>query len=203
MPKQLPPEIIELQKTYYNAQLRLIDIIAKTEAKGNVTRYRKELLASINAELKALNLFTTEWVKDNIPDYYNKGTDTAYQAFRNANIDIGTVAVNQKAIKLLVDNAIGQLTDATLFVGRRLADTIRQAGLEAIAEKLSVGATVRETKANLIKKLMDRGVTAIRDKSGREIKLESYASTVVHCSMSFVARLSRAVVVSAYVTPYI
>jgi hypothetical protein len=78
----------------------------------------------------------------------------------------------------LVANVIGQLSDANDFVGRRIADEIRQAGLEAIADKVTTGSTVKQAKANLIRKLTDKGVAAIRDKNGREIQLDSYAEMV-------------------------
>jgi len=176
--KVLPENITRLIKTYQDSQSKLIDIIAKSELKGNSTVYRKAVLADVNQELKALDKFSAKWVAEEIPASYGSGAEKAYEAYRKANIKVGDVAINEKVLKNLVNNATGQLQDATEYVGRRIADDLRQAGLEAIAEKLSAGDTVKQTKANLLKKLSENGITAIRDKNGREISLDSYASTV-------------------------
>jgi len=176
--KPLPPEILALIERYQKSQIKLIDIIANTEAKGNSAAYRKQILASVNAELDTLNKFAVKWVNDEIPKAYNKGVDEAYEVYRAANIPIGAIATNQEVLKNLVNNTIGQLTDANQYVGRRIADDLRQAGIEAITEKLTMGNTVKQTKAILLQKMSDKGITAITDSRGRGISLDSYASMV-------------------------
>lgn len=174
----LPPEIIALKTQYESSQAKLIDIIANAETKGNSTTYRNRILNSVNEELRTLDKFASEWVNDNIPKAYEKGVNDAYTAYRALNIDVSKVAASQKVLKNLVDNTLGQLTDASQFVGRRIKDDLRQAGVEAIVQKLSMGDTVKQTKANLLKKMSDKGITAIVDKRGRNINLDSYAEMV-------------------------
>ena len=180
--KPLPPEITLLIETYQRAQIKLIDIIANTEAKRNSTVYRNKILTSVNAELKTLDKFAAEWVAKEIPISYKGGINEAYQAYRKANIDVAKVAVSQKVLKNLVDNATGQLLDANNFIGRRISDDLRKVGLEAIAQKVSMGDTVKMAKANLLQRMTDKGITTIRDKAGREIKLDAYASLVARTS---------------------
>ena len=180
--KPLPPEVERLIKTYQAAQIKLINIIATQEAKGNVTAYRKALLANVNEELATLNKYAEGWAKEVIPEAYKTGAASTYAAFRKANIEVGSVKVNQRVVDGLVRNVIGQLEDATDFVGRRLADDIRKAGLEAVAEKVATGSTVQEAKKNLIERLAQNGITAIRDKNGRAISLDSYAAMVARTS---------------------
>lgn len=149
-------EIIELKKTYEKAQLKLIDKIAKAETKGNVTTFQRRVLAGIRAEIRALNEYAENWVKEYIPKAYG--------------------AAQGKVVLNLIRNATGQLKDANNFVGRRIADDLRKAGLEAVAEKLSMGETVKQTKAKLIERLTDKGITTV--KAGRNIKLDAYAEMV-------------------------
>lgn len=174
----ITPEAQALIDTYQKAQIKLLDIIAKTEAKGNSTLYRKRVLEGVIAELTVLNKYAGQWAIKEIPKAYRQGFNDSLKDFRQVNIETAKVSVNAKAINNLVNNAKGQLIDANNFVGRRISDDIRQAGLEAVKEKLSVGDTVKQTKANLLEKLTDKGIVAIRDKNGREIKLDSYASMV-------------------------
>jgi len=174
----IPRNVQVLINTYKASQMRLINIIAKSVARGNVTAYRRAVLSSVNQELRALDKFSARWAKKEIPLSYREGAEKAYNEIRKANIEVKKVAINTKTVRLLVDNATGQLQDATQFVGRRIADDLRQAGIEAVAEKLSAGDTVKQAKANLISKLNKQGVVAIRDKAGRQVSLDAYASMV-------------------------
>lgn len=175
---QIPPEILQLRETYEKAQIKLLDIIAKQEARGNVTTYRKAILAQTNTELKILDDFAVKWAKDNVTKAYTQSVEDVYTAYRAAHISVPVIAANQRVIKSLSENASGQLLDAHRFVGRMIDDNIRKAGIEAITEKVSTGSTVKEVKKILIQKLTDKGIMAIKDKAGRNIKLEVYAETV-------------------------
>jgi len=176
--KPLPPEVIALISHYQQAQIDLINIIATKEARGNVTKYRKDLLRSVNQELAILNKYAESWALENIPTAYKAGAASTYIAFRKMNIDVKEVAINVKVVNILVKNTAGMLPDAANFVGRVIADDIRKASIEAIAEKVTTGATVKQAKANLIEKLTDKGVLTIKDKAGRMIKLDAYAAMV-------------------------
>jgi len=172
------PAIQKLIKTYQVSQQNIINMITIKELKGNSTWYAKNLLLSVTQELDLLDKFTLKWMNEEIPKAYGLGIDTAYQAFRDAGLDVAKVQASQKVVKLLVDNAVGNLQDATQYVGRRIQDDLRQAGLDAIAQKLSSGETVRATQANLMKMMSDKGIVAIVDKNGRNINLDSYAAMV-------------------------
>lgn len=178
MVKLLPPEITALIDRYQQAQISLISIISSQKARGNVTAYRKAILAQTNAELKILDDFAVKWTKDNVTKAYEQSVEDVYTTYRAAHISVPVIAANQRVIALLANNAAGQLTDAHRFIGRMVNDTIRQSGIEAIAEKVSTGSTVKEAKKILIQKLTDKGIMAIKDKAGRNIKLDVYAETV-------------------------
>jgi hypothetical protein len=113
-----------------------------------------------------------------IPAAYKAGNEAAWRAFRAANIDVRKAAINTAVVEKLVSNATGRIYEATAFVGRRMADAVRQAGIEAVTQKVMTGSTVKQAKANLIESLKNTGILGVVDKRGREIKLEDYATMV-------------------------
>jgi hypothetical protein len=174
---ELPKNILELRKRYQAAQARLIEIISQQEARGNVTAYRKALLANIEAELRALDLYAAEWLKNTIPPEYT-GSLAGVFTYVNKAVPPSVVARSIDAVEIILDNALHDLTDAHRFVGRRVKDTLRKAGLDAVAQSLSIGDTVKQTKANMLNIMTDRGITAVRDSRGYAIPLDSYAEMV-------------------------
>lgn len=179
MPVQpLPKEVVALIKRYQKAQIDLINIIADLEARGNVTTYRKAVLRAVNQELAILNKYAEGWALETIPKAYKTGVANTYLAFRKNSIDVGKIYINSRVVNNLVANTAGMLTDANKFVGRRINDELRQAGIDAIASKVSTGSTVKEAKRIMLQNMADRGITGIVDKAGRNIKLEAYAETV-------------------------
>lgn len=178
MAKKTPEQLQRIRKTYQDAQLRIQRLIIDKEARGNVVDFQREVLDGVNAELRALDQFADKWAAGEIPAAYEGGIRKAYEEYRAANVPAREVAANNDAIRNLVDNATGSLTDAHRFVGRRMEDAVRQASLDAVAVKIAAGETVKQTKANLIDKLQRENLTAVLDKRGRPISLDAYASMV-------------------------
>lgn len=172
----------ELIKIYREAQQRLIDIIAYKEARGNVTWYQESLLRQVKSELVKLNYVSSEWVQDAINESYTQGVVNTVDSLQNMGVTVAGAnafsALHTQAIEIIVANTTSQLMSATAFVGRQIEDTIRQAGLQAIAQKLSTGATVKQAARIVKEKLIEQGINGIRDKRGRLISLDAYASTV-------------------------
>ena len=177
MAKQLPKEVVNLIDYYKKTQANLVDIIAKN-LNGEDAGYRKKMLDSVNIELEKLNNYCTDWANDVIPKSYQTGIDNTYAWYRRQDLDITKAVVNQKVVDTMVENVYGQLTDANNFVGRRIRDEVRQAGIEAVAQKIGTGSTVKQTKELLLEKFSKKGIINITDKAGRTINLESYASMV-------------------------
>jgi hypothetical protein len=172
----LPKSIITLRDRYQLAQRRLIQIIAAQEARGNVTAYRRALLAQVDAELSALDKFAIDWVHGVIPPEYKGAAEDVYKYFNK--IPASLVSRSEKATEIIMNNAIGELTDASQYVGRVIKDEARQAGIDATQMKLTAGDTAKQMQKNLVQLMTDRGIVSIRDKRGHEIKLDSYAEMV-------------------------
>lgn len=180
--QNLPRHVQQLITLYRNAQQDLINTIAYKDAKGNVTWYQKSLLEQVNAQLAELDKQAEQWVGTNIPKDYEKGIKATNDYLNNLGLDIPSgkafSSLHKDAIELIAQNAFDDLHDANLFVGRRLKDATRQAGIDAVAKKLTTGQTVRECKKNLINSLIKEGISGIKDKKGRMISLDAYAESV-------------------------
>lgn len=177
MPKSdLTNKLIAL---YQEAQIKIIEIIQAKEARGNSVQYQKALLAEVTNILKELDKKAGKLAEQVIKEAYNNGVLDVNKILEvKEGLNVGFAKVHEEAIKVLIENATDDLFNATSFVGREIRDKLRDAGLEAIAEKLTTGLTVKQTKDLLIQKLTDQGITAIRDKAGRLISLEAYSAMV-------------------------
>jgi hypothetical protein len=171
-----------LIKVYQEAQQRLINLIAYKEARGNVTAYQQSLLRQVNDELARLDRIAVQWARADISTAYQHGVvDTVDNLARMGIQASGYEAfsrLHKASVELLTYNAASMLIEAHKFVGRQMQDAIRQAGLEAIAQKQATGATVKEASRLVKDKLLRQGINGIRDKRGRMISLDAYADTV-------------------------
>lgn len=179
---QQPEYVTRLIDTYTKAQASLVYTISKKEATGNLTAYERSLLTQVSQVLEETDGYALSWARSVIPMQYRRGVDDTVKDFASNGVSVGGFdtfsRLHTKAIDILVRNTIEDLTDATIFVGRQVRDVVRQAGLEAIGQKVATGATVKQTKLLVQQKLIAQGLNGIRDKRGRMISLDAYASTV-------------------------
>lgn len=169
--------------TYQKAQQSLINLIATKEARGTSTLYQKTLLAQINKELARLTQDAQGWAESVLPKEYKAGVQAANQGLTNLGVEsvpaYETFAkLHTSQVELLIQNAKQDLIEANMFVGRQLQDSIRQAGIEAIAQKTAQGQTVKETKKLLTQALIDQGLNGIKMRNGAMMRLDSYAELV-------------------------
>lgn len=81
--------------------------------------------------------------------------------------------LNTSQIELITQNANIDLNKSINIVGRRMQDAVREAGIEATAEKLTTGQTVREMQKNLEKKLEQQNLTAVEYANGTKMPIEN------------------------------
>jgi len=178
---KIPKEVQKLIDVYVKAQENLVKTIAEKEARGNVSTYQKSLLSQVRQILWDLDVEAKKWSHSVISDYYHQGIDEAIQGLKYLGQDVGSVDFNQihqGAIAAIVNSCYGNLNDANNYIGRSIQDTIRQAGIDAVTNKIATGQTVKECKNNIVNKLVSEGINGVRDKRGRNISLDAYASTV-------------------------
>jgi hypothetical protein len=180
--KELPPYIKSLTTTYANARQQLFNSIATKRAKGNSIRYQQQVLRQIDNEILKLNEFVKDWANDTLPKQYIKGAKDAIKGMKDLGEIIPEYAefakLHTKAISVIVQNVSEDLVTANNFVGRSIKDIVRAETNKAIAQKLSVGETVKQAQKNIQNALVDNGYKYISTKNGRRLNLESYAETV-------------------------
>lgn len=180
---KLPQSIVDLQRYYAQTEARLVKIITEQAAKGNSTLYRKRILAQVQAEIAKLDRFAEAWVRGVITAEYAKSAAAVYRYLDRA-IPAAATWRNSAALNVIIDNAIGELKAGHNYIGRRIDDELRQAVLDASAAHLSVGDTIRQTRQNMLDIMTQRGITSIRDKRGRMIKLDNYALLIARTTVT-------------------
>ena len=172
----------KLIETYQKAQKKLVEIIKRKQAYGSAAAYERSLLRQIQKELKKLKKSSKALVEQLVKENYKTGLqsliddlikdDTAPRLF---NMFSG---LNTSQIELITQNANIDLNKAINIVGRRVQDAVRKAGIEATAEKLTTGQTIREMQKNLQDKLKQQNLTAVEYANGTKMPIEKYAETV-------------------------
>ena len=172
----------KLIETYQKAQKKLVEIIKRKQAYGSAAAYERSLLRQIQKELKKLKKSSKALVEQLVKENYKTGLqsliddlikdDTAPRLF---NMFSG---LNTSQIELITQNANIDLNKAINIVGRRVQDAVREAGVEATAEKLTTGQTIREMQKNLQDKLKQQNLIAVEYANGTKMPIEKYAETV-------------------------
>jgi hypothetical protein len=176
-----------LIETYRRAQQRIIKAILSSKS----VAFNAGMLRTINAELARLQGKTVRWVESQIPEAYREGMRSVNSAYEKAYKAAGEVGpksyptefskINRRAIQLLVDNTKSDFDNALGFVGRQIKDDLRQANLQAIADKISSGTTIDKTRKILAEKYASQGLAAIKYKRGGRdafMSLDAYAGLV-------------------------
>ena len=165
----------KLVKEYQKAQKKLVEIIRHKQAHGSVAAYERSLLRQIQKELKKLKKSSKALIEQLIKENYKTGLQSLIDdllkdntAPRLFNMFSG---LNTSQIELITQNANIDLNKAINLVGRRLQDAVREAGIEATAEKLTTGQTVREMQKSLEKKLKQQSLTAVEYANGRKMPI--------------------------------
>lgn len=172
----------KLIETYQKAQKKLVEIIQRKQAYGSATAYERSLLRQIQKELKKLKKSSKALVEQLIKENYKTGLQSLIDDLLQDNTAPRLFnmfsELNISQIELITQNANIDLNKSINIVGRRMQDAVREAGIEATAEKLTTGQTIREMQKNLEKKLEQQNLTAVEYANGTKMPIEKYAETV-------------------------
>lgn len=172
----------KLVKEYQKAQKKLVQIILKKQAYGSVASYERSLLRQIQKELKKLKKTSKAAVEQLVRENYKTGLqslindiikDTSAPKMHNA-----TSGLNVSQIDVIAQNTNASFNNVINLVGRQIQDIIREAGVEATAEKLTTGQTVREMQKNLEQKLKEQDITSVKYRNGKRVSIHKYAAMV-------------------------
>ena len=172
----------KLIETYQKAQKKLVEIIQRKQAYGSAAAYERSLLRQIQKELKKLKKSSKALVEQLIKENYKTGLQSLIDDLLKDNTAPRLFnmfsELNISQIELITQNANIDLNKAINIVGRRVQDAVREAGVEATAEKLTTGQTIREMQKNLQDKLKQQNLIAVEYANGTKMPIEKYAETV-------------------------
>ena len=172
----------KLIETYQKAQKKLVEIIQRKQAYGSAAAYERSLLRQIQKELKKLKKSSKALVEQLIKENYKTGLQNLIDDLLKDNTAPRLFnmfsELNISQIELITQNANIDLNKAINIVGRRVQDAVREAGVEATAEKLTTGQTIREMQKNLQDKLKQQNLIAVEYANGTKMPIEKYAETV-------------------------
>ena len=172
----------KLIETYQKAQKKLVEIIKRKQAYGSAAAYERSLLRQIQKELKKLKKSSKALVEQLIKENYKTGLQNLIDDLLKDNTAPRLFnmfsELNTSQIELITQNANIDLNKAINIVGRRMQDAVREAGVEATAEKLTTGQTIREMQKNLQDNLKQQNLTAVEYANGTKMPIEKYAETV-------------------------
>ena len=172
----------KLIETYQKAQKKLVEIIKRKQAYGSAAAYERSLLRQIQKELKKLKKSSKALVEQLVKENYKTGLQSLIDDLLQDNTAPKLFnmfsGLNTSQIELITQNANIDLNKSINIVGRRMQDAVREAGIEATAEKLTTGQTIREMQKNLQDKLKQQNLTAVEYANGTKMPIEKYAETV-------------------------
>lgn len=182
MPFDEEKQIQQLIEMYRQGFEEILRIIVEKEAKGQWTRYWRDLLIDVRGILRQLDGYADQWIEQTIGQVYSQAASETVVFL--SGLGMATAAnpefaqIHQRAIDVVAQNMADNLRDATQFVGRRINDVFRQVGLEQTGRKLASGQTWRDMKQKVVQELLDKGQTAFVDRLGRKWRLDTYAEMV-------------------------
>ena len=180
--------ILELVKTYTQAQSELINIVSNTKVKRNANLYKRVLLQRVNEVVSKLNKQSIGWTNKYIPSEYKRALERVRSQYKQLGIETDSFQKNKnkhiKQINLLVENSVTQLTKANNFIGRNVRDNIRDISNKTIRQSILQGKTFKQLQEDLKNEFINNNITAIKTRNGRYINLDSYSSIVARSTVT-------------------
>lgn len=173
--------IRDLIALYERTYAKIVKEIVDAADSGKIQKAR--VMARINKELALLGVDINEWIKKEIPQYYLDGANIAVQDLRALGVDLSRTAnfavINQEAIKALLDetalNFAMSMTGISRNASTLLSNALKQQLNYIIAEGKLTGETRRMIAGNIKAKLEEQGLSALRDRAGKNWTFDRYA----------------------------
>ena len=169
---------------YEQAEKRLFAIIQKKGAFASAAVYERSLLRQVQKELNRLKANSAKTVDELVIENYQNSLNELIEDLKKIGAPIDTditpaqlamSKLNTQQIELIARNATGDFNKAINIIGRRTQDMIRTVTLEATAQKLSTGQTIRQMQKSLTEIFKARNVFSVPYKNGASMPIKKYA----------------------------
>lgn len=148
---------------------------------------RKQILNQIEKILEELGVDVQKFIEEQIPYYYKTGADNAVAQLRSAGfrVDIasGFNKIHKEAVNNLIDEVGQAFGESLTGVKRSATQLLGKAVREMISFKMAEGVTkgeaLRETKNAIKGILQEQGLDSLVDKAGRGWTLDRYTEMLI------------------------
>ena len=186
--------IKKLISIYLKAETDIINEIGRLRSMGNVDYHAVAALQRVQEILRKMENDCWEYVPQMIEQQFYVNHPEARKIREEAKKHIAgyinassLTAEETEIVRILVENLMGEITDAEMtvvstlqsaLVGRIEPDIYRRVGLEQVARMEARGQGPFRAVPNFVEQLRREGVTAFIDKAGRRWSLHTYCSMV-------------------------
>lgn len=188
-------ELEKLISIFLKAETDIINTIGRLRSAGNVDYSQVAAMERVQAILRKLENDAWTYSRPMIekqfyvahPEARRIEGETTVKHLRGY-LNAGSLTAEQHAIiDKLVENLMGEITDATLtayatvesaLIGRVEPDVFRRVGLEQVALQQARGVGAYKALPDFVDALRKEGITAFVDKAGRHWSLHTYGSMV-------------------------
>ena len=138
--------------------------------------WQKTLLQRVRQIRADLEKGSRTWCSEAIPESYMKGMEWADKdPLMSGKAIPGFGSIHQQAAQVLAENTYNRLQDVGQVVGRKVDDLARAISLEASKGSVLGYQTTKQAAKRIKADLAEKGITAFRDKAGREWDMGRYA----------------------------
>lgn len=183
---QVNEQNIEKVTTFYKrAYQEIVDEIQGATKFGK--NNRRAILQQVEKILTELGVDTQEFVKQELPKYYETGADQAVAQLKSINANVlvstGFNKVHKEAILAIIDDSAKAIAESISGVGRSASRLLNTAVKEELKFRLAAGETsgeaLEQTKKKIKGILQEEGLSALTDKSGRKWELDRYTEMLI------------------------
>lgn len=148
---------------------------------------RKQILNQIEEILKDLGVNVKDFIENEIPKYYKVGADNAVAQLKDKGVsvlvDSGFNRIHREAINNLLDETGVAFAESMAGVKRAANVLLGKAVREGISRKMAEGSlrgeALRQIKSMVKNEILENGLEALIDKSGRKWSLDRYTEMLI------------------------
>lgn len=182
-------ELDRLIRVYRKAEKDILDTVANATDFGQARR--AEQLLQIDTILTQLGSETGDWLGQNIPAQYTRGTTDLIKQLQSINVELkesSTMSIiDRRAVAAMISETQEAFAAGLTAVSKNAARVLSNAAKEAIKDELATGRILGETRKEVsarIKAAIQRdGISALVDKGGRPWSLDRYAEMLARTKM--------------------
>jgi hypothetical protein len=169
----------KLEQLYKDAVEQILERV-RSEARSP-TEYEQLLLKDLSKLIQKLDKEAEVWISEHVESAWREGQNEVANALKGVlefSEPLALQPINEPAVRILAENALGDLKQANRLIGRSVEDAYRKVSIETVTQGFAAGSGVFETRKRLELALVEGGLSAFTDSRGRKWRPAAYAAMV-------------------------